>query len=184
MHGYRETAARHHVILQALRRDTHHHFAAIWQAWTPPVRHAFTTVALLTTNAEALQHFAIDLASFQMRLPELSPELNALELVGVLQKSEQANGWQIRQGVLLTWLWDELIKEMREEAGLGQWVNRGELDNRWTNSQRQQLQDLIHELLQTDSNVSISLIQTDGGAYIAGAVNANGDFVNRDKKIG
>lgn len=179
--GYSDTTKRHRYVWEELRRNQYHQFADTWRTWQPPVRHAFTAIALLTTKEQALPQLPIRLQRFQERLPELMPELNALTLAGVLRQIEEPIGWQIEQGVLLTWLWDELIRELRDESGLGQWLRNAELDGRWDSTQRRQVQELIKDLLRTQPNAAINIVLTEGGAYIAGAVNVGGDFIGRDQ---
>lgn len=179
--GHSDTPTRHHYVWEELRRNQYHQFAETWRGWQPPVRQAFMVIALLTTKEQALPQLPIRLQHFQERLPELMPELNALALAGILRQNEDPIGWQIEQGVLLTWLWDELIRELRDESGLGQWLRNAELDGRWDSSQRGQVQELIKALLHAQPNAAINIVLTEGGAYIAGAVNVGGNFIGRDQ---
>jgi hypothetical protein len=174
-----------------LRLNAHQHFVTTWQAWTPALRHAFTAIALLTTKAQVLAQLPLDLPSFRERLPELLPELSALETAGVLRQTQEsapvagateAIGWQIGQGVLLTWLWDELIRETRTEDRFGQWLRTAELDGRWSDAQRRQVQALVNTFVQQHPQAAINIVLTEGGSYIAGAVEVAGDFVNRDQR--
>jgi len=171
-----DAAARQRYVLAELQRNQYHHFADTWSVWSPPVRQAFTAVALLNTNAAALSAFNLDLASFRERMPHLLPELNSLELIGVIKRlPDTSDGWQVAQGVLLTWLWDELIREIRDESMLNHWLQGAELDSRLSADQRQDLWTLFSAVRQ------LTIVNTGGGLYIGGNVQAGGDFIGRDQ---
>lgn len=171
-----DSAARQHYVLEELRRNQYHHFADTWRVWSPPVRQAFTAVALLNTSAAALAAFALDLPSFRERMPHLLPELNTLELSGVVKRIQNSSdGWQVTQGILLTWLWDELIREIRDESTLGRWLHGAELDAQLSAGQRQDLWQLCSAVRE------LTIVNTGGGLYIGGNVQSGGDFTGRDQ---
>lgn len=171
-----DATMRQLYVLEELRRNQYQHFAKTWHVWSPPTRQAFTAVALLNTNTAALPALGLDLLSFRERMPQLLPELNALNLTGVItRKPETPDGWQVAQRVLLTWLWDELIREIRDENTLSRWLQGAELDGRLNANERQDLWQLFTAVRQ------LTIVNTGGGLYIGGNVQNGGDFIGRDQ---
>jgi hypothetical protein len=114
-----------------------------WRLWSPATRRAIALVGL--AHAEGMvgekeidvDHLLRDLANF-------GPELRGLKKQGFIAEDEAiSGGWRVRPGAFLWWLTDELLRQVREERQLDEWLRQQEWEGLLKRGEKERLAEAI-----------------------------------------
>lgn len=117
-------------IAQTSRRVYQDHFVYLWQRWTSEIQIAFTSAALLNERIMFQDRTTKDfmLSAIEPQLKEFQPELEELQIAGVLdQDSNSRGGWNISSKLMLWWLADEVVRNTRSTILFEEWIRKYQL---------------------------------------------------------
>ena len=115
----------------------------IWRLWSPFKRRAIAAIAL--AHIDKHHRNLLGKRSFKMDklvddLRDFSPEMRPLEKQGFIAPDPAVTGgYRIGPLVILWWLGDEIIRTVRRDPSLEEWLIKQELDGQLTRGQKQQL---------------------------------------------
>lgn len=157
--GITETSARRRYMGQHLYREQKLHFADTWQVWSPDMRKAFTTVALAHT-AHLLPQREFLTNAFIEGQRDFGPELDDLEVAGLVTPDERmGGGWRVVPQAMLWWLADELVRAIRMDTPLEDWLRAQELDNLLSHKEREQFGQVVRGAVQVLQQGATTLIE-------------------------
>lgn len=156
-------AARFRSACRNSYRQAHLHFSDTWRVWNNPTRKALTAIGLaqiprLLANHEFLVSELID------DLDDFSPELDELELNGIISKTETGE-WEITQDAFLWWLADELRRNVRDDSEFKTWLQSQEIEFLLTGSEKERLGKAARKVLEISGKGATTLIDTLAKGY-------------------
>jgi hypothetical protein len=95
-----------------------------WQIWSPTTQRALTAVALAHIPKLLSQRkFHVKRLLRDMR--DFGPELRSLEKQGFVSKDTTIpGGWRVRPNAFLWWMADELVRTVRADPSLKEWLQK------------------------------------------------------------
>jgi len=110
-----------------------------WRIWSPATRQALTIVALAHIP-KLLGQRELHVKRLVRDMRDLGPELEALKGKGLVTKDATIpSGWKVRPGVFLWWLADELVRSVRREIPLEEWLQEQVWEGLLTRGEKEQL---------------------------------------------
>jgi hypothetical protein len=143
---------------KGLYRQSRFHFADTWRVWSNATRKAITAIAL-SQIPQLLSKHEFHVSELIDDLDDFSPELDNLEIVGVIARDE-AGEWRITQEAFLWWLADELRRNVRDDSQFGDWLRAQEFDNLLTANEREKLNVAVRKVLDLASRGATTLIES------------------------
>ncbi|MCB9134691.1 MAG: ATP-binding protein [Anaerolineales bacterium] len=132
---------RHATTHSKLHKNASKVIEDTWRLWSPEMRKAFMSVALDHDAMYGLDQHVLDVATLFEDLPDLAPELDALETQGYIQQaSDTLTGWRVRPEAFVWWMNEELIRAVRNPAGFETWLRMQEWGVLLKKGQREQLE--------------------------------------------
>ncbi len=120
--GEKVVEHRHRTVGQQVYQETKLHFADTWRLWTTATRKAVATIALAQIPT-LLGNHDFSKQKFLKALPDFTPEIHALENVGLVERNAHiSGGYRLTQGALLWWLADELLRVVRQDVPFDEWL--------------------------------------------------------------
>jgi hypothetical protein len=143
--GEDDPIRRRQAAGQILHQEAELTLGDTWRLWSPATRRAFIAVALSDiTMARQLFHekrLLRDVHNF-------GPELRQLKKRGFVGEDATAvTGWRVRPQAFLWWIADELVRSVRDEPSLDEWLRKQEWEGLLTRGEREQLGKVIHTLV-------------------------------------
>ena len=132
---------RHALTREELHQTASKIIEDTWRLWSPETRKAFISVALDHNEMYVMDKHVIDLDALLEDLPDLHPELNALEKQGyIVPDPDSQSGWHIRPEAFVWWMNDELTRAVRSKSSFETWIQTQEWGSLLKKGQRDQLE--------------------------------------------
>ncbi|NUM45316.1 MAG: ATP-binding protein, partial [Anaerolineales bacterium] len=137
----KEAEKRHAITRSKLHKTASKVIEDTWRLWSPEMRKAFMAVALDHDEMYGLDRHVLDVPTLLEELPDLTPELDALESQGYIQQAPNTqSGWRVRPEAFVWWLNEELIRAVRNPGGFETWIQTQEWGSLLKKGQRDQLE--------------------------------------------
>jgi hypothetical protein len=157
--GLLTSADRRGFVGHRLYREHRVHFADTWRLWSPAQRKAVSAIALVNT-AQLVPSRQFRTTSFVVEMRDWGPELDDMEATGTLVRDARMKGdWRFGPQTLLWWLTDELVRAVRTDAPLDQWLRAQELDGALTREQKEKLGEMMQGAAQVLKQGASTLIE-------------------------
>jgi hypothetical protein len=131
-----------------------------WRIWSSAAKRVFTAVALADVAAmlEQREFFMLPLIRDTRR--DCGPELRAMEKQGFISEYNDApTGYCVRPQAFLWWLTDEIVRTVREEKPIKEWLQQQELGVVLTKGEKEQLGKVVHTIGGMLNNGAATLIE-------------------------
>jgi len=117
-----------------------------WRLWQPAMRRAFAAVALVQVPY-LLRRREFDMKRLLHDTRDFRPELRSLEKQGFVTEDEDIpGGWRVRPQVFLWWLADELVRAVRDDPSLRDWLRKQEWEGLLTRGEKDRLVKAIRAI--------------------------------------
>lgn len=121
-----DRADRYQVAGEEIYRLAEPYFLNKWNKWDAATRRAITAIGLMQVPDMILGKSFTD-SELTLDMLALGPEIFQLRRQGEIQEDSRRPGFfEIREGALLWWLADEILRTIREEVSFEEWLLRRE----------------------------------------------------------
>jgi hypothetical protein len=111
-----------------------------WHLWTSATKRGFTSVALADIAGMLKQREFFTLPLIRDAQRDCGPELRILEKQGFISEADDTpTGYCVRPQAFLWWLTDEIVRMVREEKSVEDWLQQQEMDVVLTKGEKEQL---------------------------------------------
>ena len=156
--GEKAPRRRWQRVGQALYNEVALTLSDTWRCWPPPTRRVFAAVALAHIGALGQHRFHVERLIHD--LPDFGLELRSLKKRGfVTEDAAIPGGWRVRPQAFLWWLADELVRMVRRETPLEEWLAVQEWEGLLTRGEKQQLGKAIHAVADLLKDGAATLIE-------------------------
>ncbi len=138
--------------------------ADTWRLWPPATRKVFTGISLahLSTLAEGgtLQDRSFDVESLILDLRNFGPERRSLQKQGLIAEDQRIpGGFRVVPLVYLWWMAEEVIRIVRSDKPLAEWLRAQEWGELMTRSEKERLSGVLRSLGDVVKTGATSLIE-------------------------